>query len=336
MEFSPQDHLVNQGRAILESEAKSLSEMASRLGDNFSNAIRLILSREGKVVVTGLGKSGHVARKIAATLSSTGTSAFFLHPAEALHGDLGMIDKGDTVLALSKSGNTAEIMALIPFLKRLSIPIISMVARSDSEMAGVSDVVLATGVETEAGLHGIAPTSSTTAMMALGDALALVLLSERRFGVTDFANLHPGGALGRRYFLRVSSIMHKGSSIPSVQAGTSLGDAIIEMTGKKLGLTTILSENGTLLGILTDGDLRRAISMVSKTSSDSMGSSLLSRPVEEFMSTHPVTISGNTLASEAVRIMEEKKISQLVVLADNDNKLEGVLHFHDCLREKIV
>ncbi len=336
MEFSPQDHLVNQGRAILESEAKSLSEMASRLGDDFSNAIRLILSREGKVVVTGLGKSGHVARKIAATLSSTGTSAFFLHPAEALHGDLGMIDKGDTVLALSKSGNTAEIMALIPFLKRLSIPIISMVARSDSEMAGVSDVVLATGVETEAGLHGIAPTSSTTAMMALGDALALVLLSERRFGVTDFANLHPGGALGRRYFLRVSSIMHKGSSIPSVQAGTSLGDAIIEMTGKKLGLTTILSENGTLLGILTDGDLRRAISMVSKTSSDSMGSSLLSRPVEEFMSTHPVTISGNTLASEAVRIMEEKKISQLVVLADNDNKLEGVLHFHDCLREKIV
>ncbi len=336
MEFSPQDHLVNQGRAILESEAKSLSEMASRLGDNFSNAIRLILSREGKVVVTGLGKSGHVARKIAATLSSTGTSAFFLHPAEALHGDLGMIDKGDTVLALSKSGNTAEIMALIPFLKRLSIPIISMVARSDSEMAGVSDVVLATGVETEAGLHGIAPTSSTTAMMALGDALALVLLSERRFGVTDFANLHPGGALGRRYFLRVSSIMHKGSSIPSVQAGTSLGDAIIEMTGKKLGLTTILSENGTLLGILTDGDLRRAISMVSKISSDSMGSSLLSRPVEEFMSTHPVTISGNTLASEAVRIMEEKKISQLVVLADNDNKLEGVLHFHDCLREKIV
>jgi arabinose-5-phosphate isomerase len=336
MEFSPQDHLVNQGRAILESEAKSLSEMASRLGDDFSNAIRLILSREGKVVVTGLGKSGHVARKIAATLSSTGTSAFFLHPAEALHGDLGMIDKGDTVLALSKSGNTAEIMALIPFLKRLSIPIISMVARSDSEMAGVSDVVLATGVETEAGLHGIAPTSSTTAMMALGDALALVLLSERRFGVTDFANLHPGGALGRRYFLRVSSIMHKGSSIPSVQAGTSLGDAIIEMTGKKLGLTTILSENGTLLGILTDGDLRRAISMVSKISSDSMGSSLLSRPVEEFMSTHPVTISGNTLASEAVRIMEEKKISQLVVLADNDNKLEGVLHFHDCLREKIV
>ncbi len=336
MEFSPQDHLVNQGRAILESEAKSLSEMASRLGDDFSNAIRLILSREGKVVVTGLGKSGHVARKIAATLSSTGTSAFFLHPAEALHGDLGMIDKGDTVLALSKSGNTAEIMALIPFLKRLSIPIISMVARSDSEMAGVSDVVLATGVETEAGLHGIAPTSSTTAMMALGDALALVLLSERRFGVTDFANLHPGGALGRRYFLRVSSIMHKGSSIPSVQAGTSLGDAIIEMTGKKLGLTTILSENGTLLGILTDGDLRRAISMVSKTASDSMGSSLLSRPVEEFMSTHPVTISGNTLASEAVRIMEEKKISQLVVLADNDNKLEGVLHFHDCLREKIV
>jgi arabinose-5-phosphate isomerase len=211
-----------------------------------------------------------------------------------------------------------------------------MVARSDSEMAGVSDVVLATGVESEAGLHGIAPTSSTTAMMALGDALALVLLSERRFGVTDFANLHPGGALGRRYFLRVSSIMHKGSSIPSVQVGTSLGDAIIEMTGKKLGLTTILSENGTLLGILTDGDLRRAISMVSKTSSDSMGSSLLSRPVEEFMSSHPVTISGNTLASEAVRIMEEKKITQLVVLADNDDKVEGVLHFHDCLREKIV
>ena len=336
MEYSPTDHLVKQGRTILESEAQSLLEMATRLGDDFSNAIHLILSREGKVVVTGLGKSGHVARKIAATLSSTGTSAFFLHPAEALHGDLGMIDKGDTVLALSKSGNTAEIMALIPFLKRLSIPIISMVARSDSEMAGVSDVVLATGVETEAGLHGIAPTSSTTAMMALGDALALVLLSERRFGVTDFANLHPGGALGRRYFLRVSSIMHKGSSIPSVQAGTSLGDAIIEMTGKKLGLTTILSENGTLLGILTDGDLRRAISMVSKISSDSMGSSLLSRPVEEFMSTHPVTISGNTLASEAVRIMEEKKISQLVVLADNDNKLEGVLHFHDCLREKIV
>lgn len=334
MKLSPVEKLVIQGRIILESESKALSEMSSRLGKDFSDAVQLILARDGKVVVTGLGKSGHVARKIAATLSSTGTPAFFLHPAEALHGDLGMVDKGDTVLALSKSGNTSEILSLIPFFKRLSIPIISMVTTSDCEMAIGSDVVLATGVESEAGLLGIAPTSSTTSMMALGDALAMVLLSERRFGVSDFANLHPGGALGRRYFVRVSSIMHKGDAIPSVKSGTSLGDAIIEMTGKKLGLTTILSENGALLGILTDGDLRRALTLVSKAAEDPMSSSLLSRPVEEFMSSHPVTISGDALASEAVRIMEEKKISQLVVL--EEALVIGILHFHDCLREKIV
>jgi len=334
MENSAADKLVSQGRSILEAEVRALSEMSARLGKDFSDAVNLILSRDGKVVVTGLGKSGHVARKIAATLSSTGTPSFFLHPAEALHGDLGMIDKGDTVLALSKSGNTSEILALVPFLKRLSIPVISMVTTPDCEMAIGSDVVLSTGVESEAGILGIAPTSSTTAMMALGDALALVLLSERRFGVADFANLHPGGALGRRYFVRVSSIMHKGNLIPWVKTGTSLGDAIIEMTGKKLGLTTVLSEDGSLLGILTDGDLRRALTQVSKGSPDPMGSSLLSRPVEEFMSSHPVTVTGDTLASDAVRIMEEKKISQLVVL--EDGRVDGILHFHDCLREKIV
>jgi len=334
MERFPSDKLVDQGRTILEAEIRALSEMSSQLGKDFADAVNLILSRDGKVVVTGLGKSGHVARKIAATLSSTGTPAFFLHPAEALHGDLGMIDKGDTVLALSKSGNTSEILALIPFLKRLSIPVISMVTNSDCEMAKSSDVTLSTGVESEAGPLGIAPTSSTTAMMALGDALAMVLLSERRFGVADFANLHPGGALGRRYFVRVSSIMHAGNSIPWVRIGSSLGDAIIEMTGKKLGLTTVLSEDGLLLGILTDGDLRRALTEVSKGSPDSKGTPLLSRPVEEFMSSHPVSVTGDTLASDAVRIMEEKKISQLVVLTDR--RVEGILHFHDCLREKIV
>ena len=334
MERSPADKLIAQGKAILDGEARALSEMSTRLGKDFSDAVSLILSRDGKVVVTGLGKSGHVAKKIAATLSSTGTPSFFLHPAEALHGDLGMVDRGDTVLALSKSGNTSEILALIPFLKRLSIPLISMVASSDCEMAAGSDIVLATGVESEAGLLGIAPTSSTTAMMALGDALALVLLAERRFGVADFASLHPGGALGRRYFVRVSSIMHCGSAIPRVKAGTSLGDAILEMTGKKLGLTTVFSKDGSLAGILTDGDLRRALAQVSAESQAPMGSSLLSRPVEEFMSAHPVTISGDTLASEAVRVMEEKKISQLVVL--EDGRVAGILHFHDCLREKIV
>ncbi len=326
--------LVLLGQKILEEEARGLREMAGRLGGPFVRAVELILSRNGKVVVTGLGKSGHVARKIAATLSSTGTPSFFLHPAEALHGDLGMIDQGDTVLALSKSGGTVEILSLFPFLKRMSIPVISIVTLPDCEMAIESEVCLATGVEEEAGPLGIAPTSSTTAMMALGDALSMVLLSERRFGVSDFANLHPGGALGRRYFVRVFSIMHKGESIPSVPSGTSLGNAIIEMTGKKLGLTTIQSASGHIEGILTDGDLRRALGQASQVKMNGNGIDLLARPVEDFMSFHPVTIDPDMLASEAVRIMEEKKITQLVVL--RNGKVEGILHFHDCLREKIV
>ena len=323
---------IKKGREVLDAESRALAELALSLNEAFSNAVASILKGSGKVAVTGMGKSGHVARKIAATLSSTGTPAFFLHPGEAVHGDLGVLDRGDTVLALSKSGETQEILDLLPLLKRIDIPVVSMVCERDSSLARLSEVVLLIPVSREAGPLGIAPTTSTTSMLAMGDALAMVLLEERSFDVGDFARLHPGGMLGRRYYLKVADLMHAGDALPVVTPGTPLKEVIMEMTAKKLGIAAVTDDGNRILGILTDGDLRR---ILENRTIDSMRGSFLDERVEGFMTRSPVSVRGELLASEAVALMESRKVSQLLVI-DKSGCLEGILHFHDCLRAKVV
>jgi arabinose-5-phosphate isomerase len=323
---------LKQAETVLREEAQAILGLLETLGSDFSDTVGTILDRPGKVAVTGMGKSGHVAGKIAATLASTGTPAFFLHPGEAVHGDLGVLDDGDTVLALSKSGETQEILDLIPLLRRLGIPILAMVCARESTLAREADQVLYLNVDRETGPLGLAPTSSTTAMLAMGDALAMVLLEEREFDVPDFAQLHPGGMLGRRFYLRVRELMHVGEALPVVGPETSLRQAIMVMTAKKLGIATVCSENGDLMGILTDGDLRRILEQVAETGAAE--ASFLGTPVSRYMTTHPVVVEGDMLASEAVAIMEARKISHLIV--SSGGHLEGVLHFHDCLRAKVV
>ena len=323
---------IKKGREVLDAESRALAELALSLDEAFSNAVASILKGSGKVAVTGMGKSGHVARKIAATLSSTGTPAFFLHPGEAVHGDLGVLDRGDTVLALSKSGETQEILDLLPLLKRIDIPVVSMVCERDSSLARLSEVVLLIPVSREAGPLGIAPTTSTTSMLAMGDALAMVLLEERSFDVGDFARLHPGGMLGRRYYLKVADLMHAGDALPVVTPGTPLKEVIMEMTAKKLGIAAVTDDGNRILGILTDGDLRR---ILENRTIDSMRGSFLDERVDGFMTRSPVSVRGELLASEAVALMESRKVSQLLVI-DESGCLEGILHFHDCLRAKVV
>ena len=323
---------IKKGREFLDAESRALAELALSLNEAFSNAVASILKGSGKVAVTGMGKSGHVARKIAATLSSTGTPAFFLHPGEAVHGDLGVLDRGDTVLALSKSGETQEILDLLPLLKRIGIPVVSMVCERDSSLARLSEVVLLIPVSREAGPLGIAPTTSTTSMLAMGDALAMVLLEERSFDVGDFARLHPGGMLGRRYYLKVADLMHAGDALPVVTPGTPLKEVIMEMTAKKLGIAAVTDDGNRILGILTDGDLRR---ILENRTIDSIRGSFLDERVEGFMTRSPVSVRGELLASEAVALMESRKVSQLLVI-DENGCLEGILHFHDCLRAKVV
>ena len=323
---------IKKGREVLDAESRALAELALSLDEAFSNAVASILKGSGKVAVTGMGKSGHVARKIAATLSSTGTPAFFLHPGEAVHGDLGVLDRGDTVLALSKSGETQEILDLLPLLKRIDIPVVSMVCERDSSLARLSEVVLLIPVSREAGPLGIAPTTSTTSMLAMGDALAMVLLEERSFDVGDFARLHPGGMLGRRYYLKVADLMHAGDALPVVTPGTPLKEVIMEMTAKKLGIAAVTDDGNRILGILTDGDLRR---ILENRTIDSIRGSFLDERVDGFMTRSPVSVRGELLASEAVALMESRKVSQLLVI-DESGCLEGILHFHDCLRAKVV
>lgn len=324
---------LQKAREVLRDEARVVSGLTETLDASFSASVETLLLRPGKVAVTGMGKSGHVAGKIAATLASTGTPAFFLHPGEAVHGDLGVLDGGDTLLALSKSGETQEILDLIPLLKRIGIPILSMVCEKDSSLSRVSDQVLWINVGREAGPLGLAPTSSTTAMLAMGDALAMVLLEERNFDVPDFAMLHPGGMLGRRYYLRVQDLMHVGGELPVVSPETPLRKVIMEMTAKKLGIAAVCDPAGTLLGILTDGDLRRVLEGISGSSGGSPV--FLDDAVLLSMTSRPVTVDREILASEAVAIMESRKISHLLV-ADREGRLEGILHFHDCLRAKVI
>ncbi|PZQ43626.1 MAG: D-arabinose 5-phosphate isomerase [Ectopseudomonas oleovorans] len=318
--------LIDSAQRTIRLELEAVQELLPRINADFIKACELILSCKGRVVVVGMGKSGHIGNKIAATLASTGTPSFFVHPAEASHGDMGMITKDDIVLALSNSGSTAEIITLLPLIKRLGIRLISMTGNPDSPLAKAADVNLDARVSQEACPLNLAPTSSTTASLVLGDALAIALLEARGFTAEDFAFSHPGGALGRRLLLKVENVMHSGESLPQVTRGTSLRDALLEMTQKGLGMTVVLEEDGRLAGIFTDGDLRRTLDK---------GIDVRQALIDEVMTPHGKTARAEMLAAEALKIMEDHKINALVVVDDLDNPV-GALNMHDLLRAGVM
>lgn len=313
-------------RAVIEIEAQMITNLTSRIDQNFVKACHYLHNCEGRIVVIGVGKSGHISKKIAATLASTGSPAFFIHPSEAKHGDIGMITRKDVILALSNSGESEEIVSILPFIKRLEIPLIALTGKPKSTLAKMATVHIDVSVEKEACPLGLAPTSSTTAALVMGDAIAMALLEMRGFTENDFALSHPGGTLGRRLLLMVNEIMHKNEDIPFVQVNASLKEALVEMTQKKLGMTTIIHESGELAGIFTDGDLRRALDT---------GTDIHGMEVKEVMSKNPKTIKTNTLAVEALNMMESFKITSLVVI-DTLRKPVGIIHIHDILRAGVV
>lgn len=307
-------------------ERDAVSVLAERIDETFERACEILLGCKGRVVVTGMGKSGHIGNKIAATLASTGTPAFFVHPGEASHGDLGMITSGDVVIALSNSGTTAELITILPLLKLLAVPVIALTGNPSSELATSADVHLNVGVSEEACPLNLAPTSSTTVTLVMGDALAIALLEARGFTANDFAMSHPGGALGRRLLLKIDSIMHTGDEIPSVVLGSALSGALLEMSSKGLGMTAVVDKNGALAGIFTDGDLRRAIDR---------GIDIHSSPIDDIMTANCRTIRPGTMAAEALRIMEDNKITVLVAV-DSEHKPVGVIHTHDLLKAGVA
>jgi len=318
--------LIESGQRTIQMETDAVKELSSRIGLSFVTACETILSCRGRVVVIGMGKSGHIGNKIAATLASTGTPAFFVHPGEASHGDLGMITKGDVVVAISNSGNTSEIVTLIPLIVRLGIPLISMTGDDQSQLAKAACANLDVSVSSEACPLNLAPTTSTTVTLVMGDALAIALLEARGFTAKDFAFSHPGGALGRKLLLRVRDIMHKGDEMPSVMADQPLQTALIEMTQKGFGMTTIMSQEGKLIGIFTDGDLRRIFDL---------SIDIATTPISDVMSVSPKTIHQDMLAAEALTIMENSTITALVAEDDNHNPA-GIVHLHDILRAGVV
>lgn len=318
--------LIDSAQRTIRLEIEAVQELLPRINADFIKACELILSCKGRVVVVGMGKSGHIGNKIAATLASTGTTSFFVHPAEASHGDMGMITKDDIVLALSNSGSTAEIVTLLPLIKRLGIRLISMTGNPESPLAKAAEVNLDARVSQEACPLNLAPTSSTTASLVLGDALAIALLEARGFTAEDFAFSHPGGALGRRLLLKVENVMHSGESLPQVTRGTSLRDALLEMTQKGLGMTTVLEADGHLAGIFTDGDLRRALDK---------GIDVRDARIDDVMTLHGKTIRAEMLAAEALKIMEDNKISALVVV-DGDDRPIGAFNLGDLLRAGVM
>ena len=321
------DPLTISGRRVIRIETEALQAMQARIGPEFADACRALLACRGRVVCTGMGKSGHIATKIAATLSSTGTAAFFLHPGEASHGDLGMVKDGDIVLLLSNSGETEELLTIVPALKRQGNQIIAMTGRPESRLAVIADVHLDVSVPEEACSLGLAPTSSTTAALVMGDALAVALLEARGFTADDFARSHPAGALGRRLLLHISDVMHAGSEVPRVGIGATASEALVEMSRKRLGMTAVVDAEDRLLGIFTDGDLRRAL--------DDAQLDLRSVPVTDLMAHSPKTIGAQQLAVEAAHLMEEYKINALVVV-DEHQRVVGALNIHDLLRARVV
>lgn len=317
---------IQQGKRVLEIEARAIAALVDRLDDRFAKAIDLLHRCTGKVVVSGMGKSGLIGQKIAATLASTGTPAFFVHPADGIHGDLGMLAKQDALLAISNSGETEEVLKLLPFMKRLNIPVIALTGRTQSTLAKNSDVILDVSVAEEACPLGLAPTSSTTAALAMGDALAIALLQKRGFKEEDFAQFHPGGTLGRRLLFKVRDLMHEGSALPRVSATASARDAILEMTSKKLGMTTVVNAKGQLAGVITDGDLRRFLEK---------GSNIAKAKASDLGSKSPRTIQADALAAKALQTMEQFSITTLVVV-DERKRLAGVIHLHDLLKSGVV
>lgn len=319
--------LCRLGQAVLETEAEAVTALAARVDAEFAHACRLMLACEGRVVVTGMGKSGHVGAKMAATLASTGTPAFFVHPGEACHGDLGMITRKDVVLALSNSGETDELLMILPLIKRLGVPMVALTGNPGSRLAEAATVHIDVSVEKEACPLGLAPTASTTATLAMGDALAVALLEVRGFTAEDFARSHPAGALGRRLLLRIDDLMHTGERIPSVRETARLSEALVEMTRKGLGLTTVVNEDGELVGVFTDGDLRRLL--------DHGEIHFANLPITEVMHSQCITVQPGMLAAEALRIMEQAKVNALPVVAAG-GELVGALNMHDMLRAGVV
>jgi arabinose-5-phosphate isomerase len=315
------------GRDVLATEAAAIAALSARLGAPFLAAARTLFECRGRVVVTGIGKSGHIARKIAATLASTGTPAFFVHAAEASHGDLGMITADDVVLLLSNSGETDELVSLLPHLKRQGARLIALTGNEQSSLAQAADVHLDASVDTEACPLGLAPTASTTAALALGDALALTLLDARGFSVEDFARSHPGGSLGRRLFTHVRDVMRSGAAVPSVPVAATLAEAVVEMSGKGMGMTVVVDAENRVAGIFTDGDLRRCLARV--------GDFRAAR-VAQLMTRQPRSIGPDRLAIDCVELMETApKVTQLVVV-DGERRLLGALHLHDLFRARVV
>ncbi|TNE78280.1 MAG: KpsF/GutQ family sugar-phosphate isomerase [Gammaproteobacteria bacterium] len=319
-------NFVEAARRTIRLEAEAVGLLEGRIGDTFERACHLALQCKGRVIVTGMGKSGHIGRKIAASLASTGTPSFFVHPGEASHGDLGMITDNDVVLALSNSGSTAEVVTLLPLIKRMGIALISMTGNPDSILAKASEAHLDVSVPSEACPLGLAPTTSTTATLAMGDALAIALLEARGFTAEDFAFSHPGGALGRKLLLKVEDIMHSGKELPQVGETTPLKHALLEMTSKGFGMTTVVNGNGELIGVFTDGDLRRAVDQDVDINNTQIGQ----RTKHGCKSVHR-----EVLAAEALKIMEDNKITALVV-EDSSHHPIGVLHMHDILRAGVM
>ena len=324
---SPSFDLASSGRRVLDLEIRGLQAVAGRIDGDFTAACRLLLASHGRVVCIGMGKSGHIARKIAATFASTGTPAFYVHPGEAGHGDLGMITDADVVLALSNSGETDELLMLLPVLKRQGNQLIAMTGRPGSTLARQADVHLDVSVPAEACPLALAPTTSTTAALALGDALAVALLEARGFTADDFARSHPAGALGRRLLLHITDVMHAGDNVPRVLADATLSEALVEMSRKRLGMTAIVDDGGRLLGLFTDGDLRRAL--------DDAAIDLRQTRIDAVMTRMPKTIGMDALAVEAAQMMETHQINALLVV-DPQQHVVGALNIHDLLRARVV
>lgn len=321
------DVIVRSARTVIATEAAAIRALEPRIGAEFVEACRLILGCQGRLVVTGMGKSGHIGRKIAATLASTGTPSFYVHPGEASHGDLGMILPQDVVLALSNSGETDEVLFILPVIKRQGIPLIAITGNPKSSLAGQADVHLDAGISAEACPLGLAPTASTTAALVMGDALAIALLEARGFTSEDFARSHPAGSLGRRLLLHIGDVMHTGDGIPAVGPDASLTEALMEMTHKHLGMTAVVDADRRLLGVFTDGDLRRAL--------DDDGVDLRNARVADLMTRHPKSIGADKLAIEAAQLMEKHQIHALLVL-DESQCVVGALNIHDLLRARVV
>jgi arabinose-5-phosphate isomerase len=317
---------LESGRRVLEIEARAVRELADRLDVNFVRAVRIVLGCKGRVVVSGIGKSGHIARKIASTLASTGTPAFFVHPAEASHGDLGMVTRDDVMIALSNSGESGELLVIVPLIKRLGGKLIAMTGNPNSTLAREADVHLDAKVAEEACSLGLAPTASTTAALALGDALAVTLLEARGFGKEDFARSHPGGSLGRRLLTHVDDVMRTGQAVASVRQSASFSEAILEVSSKGMGMTAVIGDSGQVVGIFTDGDLRRALEK---------GDDLRTMSVGKLMTPSPRCVRPDQLAAEAADIMEQHKISQLLVV-DANQRLVGALNMHDLMLAKVI